>query len=230
MIVLAFDLSSTCIGVTFAKLTPDETIETLTTQPVIPKEPDGKTFGYTTKQPKTLRRRGTTFQSFLKPGESSISQAEGKRRASWFRHRKHNYLLRNIGKQLGMIIERLQPGVLIIERNASFNGVLTTKLLAEIAGGLYFIAGARGVPLYDYPESTVRAHLRREVKQPRITTEAMSIETKWLIYQRLRQVYDTGEHPHLNFDTMTLDESDALATFHYWYDVERRQGGETAYE
>lgn len=181
--------------------------------PVIPVKPDGLMLGYTTKKPKTIASGGMEFKGFLKPEEFSISKTEATRRQSAFKVHAHNYLLRNIGKQLGNIIDRINPDEIVIERNKSFNGVLTTKLLAEIAGGLYFYAGARNIPLFDYDEATIRAYIRKTITDFSYADAngKESIDTKWEIRCRLKEVFGKL----MNFDNVTLDETDALAALYF---------------
>lgn len=222
MIVMAFDLSSTCIGVTFAEI--DERTKKITygkTLPIIPKDLDPRELGYTTKQAKKVAYGGKEFKGFLKEGEFSISKTEADRRIARLKAMRHNYLLRDIGKQCGEFLNKIKPDVIIIERNSAFNGILTTKLLAEIAGGIYFYAGAHGNSLHDYNESTVRAKIRKDI--PEFTYEKdgqKALDTKWEIFCRLRSYFEK-EHPGIfNFENMGMDESDSLAVFYHYYTSE----------
>ena len=219
---MAFDLSSTCIGVTFAEVSmTSKKITYGKTLPIIPEELDPRELGYTTKQEKKVAFNGKEFKGFLREGEFSISMAEADRRRRYIKNYRHNYLLRNIGKQCGKFLNKIKPEVIIIERNSSFNGILTTKLLAEIAGGLYFYAGAHGIQLFDYPESTVRAKIRKDITEFSYEQDGKkAVDTKWEIYCRLRSYFEK-EHPGtFDFKTMTMDESDSLATFYHYYTTE----------
>lgn len=219
---MSFDLSSVCIGVTFAQI--DERTKKITygkTMPIIPKEIDPRDYGYTTKLAKKIAYQGAEFKGFLKEGEFTISQAEADRRTRQMKSERHNRLLRNIGKQCGSFLQKIQPDVIMLEKNSAFNGILTTKLLAEIAGGIYFYAGAFGTELFDYNEATVRAKIRRDI--PHFSYEKdgkKAIDTKWEIFCRLRE-YFTTEHPGVfDFANMGLDESDSLAVFYHYYTTE----------
>lgn len=220
MITMNFDLSSTCIGITFTqhkkkKLTFAKTLA------IIPEKPTGKDYGYTTKKEKVIHYGGKKFKGFLKPGEFEISQAEAKRRSAKFKGDEHKELLKNIGDQCGLYLRKIKPDIIAIEKNASFNGILTTKLLAEIAGGLYFYAGANDIDLYDFPESTVRAYIRRTITDYSLTrndgTTEIAVDTKWEIYCRLRAYFQKYYPGLIDFDNMTMDESDSLAVFYYLY-------------
>ena len=223
MISMCFDLSSSCIGTIFAQ-TKGEKITSLHRLAIIPKRPTGVDLGYTTKKQKTIDSNGKSFKGFLKPGEYAISQAEAKRRNAEFKVLEHRYLLNDIGKQVGYYLGKVKPDIIAIERNKAFNGILTTKLLAEIAGGLFFYAGAMKTTFYDVDEATVRARIRKDLPLNRNQVE-LAVDTKYEIYSRLRD-YFTHEHPHLelDFEKMTMDESDALAVFYYLYQTKLRNG------
>lgn len=216
MIVMAFDLSSSCIGVTFVQL-KGTTIKYLKTIPIIPVRPSGLDFGYTTKKPKRIAYEGNEFLGYLKEGEFSISRAESDRRKRIMRSLEHSHLLRNIAKQCGYYLEKVNPDVILIEKNKSFNGILTTKLLAEIAGGIYFYSGMRDIAFFDYEEATVRARIRKDITEFDLEKDGkVAIDTKWEIYCRLRAYFKDL----VDFDNMTLDESDSLAVFYYYYVTE----------
>lgn len=220
MIVICFDLSSTCIGATFAQLKNNKIVY-LQTLAIIPTKPTGIDLGYTTKEPKKLSSRGHSFLGFLKPKETTISKEEAKRRISHYKNFVHRELLLNIGKQCGQYIEAIKPNAIAIEKNKSFNGILTTKLLAEIAGGLYFIAGAKNIPLYDYDEATIRSNIRQTIPTfQQYKVKKMALDTKWEIYCRLRSYFETNYPNKLNFTTMTMDESDSLAVFYHFLQKE----------
>lgn len=198
----------------------DGRIKYVQTLPIIPKHPSGKDLGYTTKDPKKIDYRGNQFKGFLKPGESSISKEEADRRLKDFKNYSHRELLKNIGKQCGYFLEKVKPDVVALEKNKSFNGILTTKLLAEIAGGLYFYTGARGIPLYDYDEATIRANIRREIKEfnrYKEGTNVLSVDTKWEIYCRLRSYFETNHPGMIDFSKIGMDESDSLAVFYHLF-------------
>lgn len=217
---MSFDLSSTCIGVTFAQI--DDKTKKITygkTLAIIPERLDAREFGYTTKVAKNIASGGKVFKGYLKEDEFSISKEEAKKRIMQLKHLQHNILLRNIGKQCGYFLKKINPDVVQIERNKSFNGILTTKLLAEIAGGLYFYCGSQDITMFDYDESTVRAKIRRDVKEFSYEKDGKkALDTKWEIYCRLRAYFDHMKF--FDFEKMTLDESDSLAVFYYYYTTE----------
>lgn len=223
MIAMCFDLSSTCIGVTFAQFHKKD-LFFIRTLAVIPEKPSGKELGFTTKDTKKIHSNGNIFQGFLYPDETTISQKEAKLRIALLKNHSHRSLLKNIGKQLGYYIEKVKPDVIAIEKNASFNGILTTKLLAEIAGGIYFIAGARNIPMYDYSEATIRAKIRKDIPEfnrYKEGTDQTALDTKWEIFCRLRTFFEKN-HPtmQVDFNNITMDESDSLGVFYHLFTTE----------
>lgn len=217
MIAMCFDLSSTCIGVTFAQLKSGR-IRYAQTLAVIPEHPSGKNLGYTTQKPKEIHYNGNKFKGFLRPKELYISKEEADRRLRHFKNYAHREMLRDIGKQCGRFLEKIQPDVIAIEKNKSFNGILTTKLLAEIAGGLYFYTGARNIPMFDYDEATIRAKIRKDITEfnrYKEGTNLVAADTKWEIYCRLRSYFETNYPGLIDFSKMTMDESDSLAVFYH---------------
>lgn len=223
MIVMTFDLSSTCIGVTFAQINDDKKITYGQTLAIIPKKLDPREYGFTTLAPKQIASGGKNFKGYLKPDEFSISHQEAKNRSAYLKTQMHSFLLRDIAKQCGLYLNKIKPDVVCIERNSSFGGVLTTKLLAEIAGGIYFYCGATNTKMFDYHEATVRARIRKDITEFSYVSELngmQAIDTKWEIYCRLR-AYFQKEYPLLfDFVKMTMDESDSLAVFYYYYVTE----------
>lgn len=215
--VITFDLSSTLIGITYG-VVEDKVIKTVRTEGIVPRKPDGKHYGYTTKKPKKI---GRGYPAYLLPGEHHISKAEADRRASHIKQDTHRRLLLHIGQDIGDRIDEFNPTHIFIERNESFNGVLTTKLLAEIAGGLFFYSGLRRIPFEDLNVSKVRKTVRETIPLSRaervLADGSVALETKDEIKARLRKVYG-----HMtDFDGMTTDESDSLAIFHH---VATREG------
>ncbi|MGG4438225.1 hypothetical protein AAXE64_27120 [Priestia megaterium] len=215
MNVMCFDLSSTCIGITFAQLRKQKPIF-VRTLAVIPQLPTGKTLGYTTQEPKEIHSNGNVFKGFLKPGESRISKAEATRRLSEFKVFKHRELLKDIGKQCGRFLYKVNPSIVALERNKAFNGVLTTKLLAEIAGGIYFYAGSKNADLHDEDEATIRAKIRKDMAHVNVAEDGVvALNTKWEIYKRLQWYFETNYPGLVDFSKMTMDESDSLAVFYH---------------
>lgn len=221
MIAMFFDLSSVCIGVTFAQIKNNQ-VEYAETLAIIPETPSAKQLGYTTKEPKYLHYQGNKFLGLLKPDEVTTSKKEAERRIAEYKNFRHKELLKDIGKQCGFYLNSINPDVIALEKNKVFNGVLTTKLLAEIAGGIYFYAGANNIELYDYDVNTIRAKIRKDIPDFTYPDDKIVLDSKYEIYCRL-QTYFNKNYPELiNFSTMTMDESDSLAVFYYYLTTERK--------
>lgn len=211
MDVITLDLSSTLIGITYATIVDDRVV-TLETEALAPRKPTGRDFGYATVKEKKI---GNGYNAFLYPDEHHISMAEASRRRAHVKAETHKQLLRNIGIDLGLRLERRPIDLLAIERNASFNGILTTKLLAEIAGGLFFYSGLRNIPFEDVNVATARSTVRNTIalsRAERVEDDGnIAYDTKSEIRCRLKKIYG-----HLtDFKDITLDESDSLAVFHH---------------
>jgi hypothetical protein len=220
MIAMCFDLSSVCIGVTFAQI--DSATFSITygqTHAIIPEKPNPKWAGYAHAAPKILTHGEKKYKALLYHNEKYISMNEAAKRLAEFKNSSHNLLLRNIGEQCGRFLDKVQPDIVAIEKNKSYNGILTTKLLAEIAGGIYFYCGAKQIKLYDWDEATVRAKIRHDVKEFDLLHPGggMAIDTKWEIHCRLRAYFERVAPGLFPFNTMTMDESDSLAIFYYLY-------------
>lgn len=211
MKVITLDLSSALIGMTIATIEKMR-VTSLITEGMVPYKATGKDFGYSTIGEKTI---GEGYKAFLYPDEHHVSKAEANRRKQAFKNERHRRLLYDIGRDLGGRLDAERPDYVAIERNESFNGVQTTKLLAEIAGCLYFYTGQRGIPFSDHNAGVVRATVRSTIplsrKERRMPDGSIGLDTKSEIYCRLRKTYS-----HLvDFTHMTLDESDSLAVFHH---------------
>lgn len=209
MFVATFDLSSTLIGMTIAQFDKDKLVY-VKTIPIFPKRIDGTDVGFSTKTPKKI---GDGYKAFLREGEHHISKAEADRRNAEFKVLKHRKLLLNIWEQVGMYLTKVRFNVMIIERNSSFNGILTTKLLAEIAGGLYALAAMYQAEFYDLHESTVRSFIRKDLPYETLEKDGVVIVgPKWEMRQRLEPAY----REHIDFEKISLDEVDSLVLFHYY--------------
>lgn len=220
MISMCFDLSSVCIGVTFAQ-TDDASGKIIfgKTLAIIPEKPNPKQLGYAYATPKKLTHGGKSYSALLYANEDYINATEAARRLADFKNQSHNLLLRNIGEQCGRYLSKIRPQVVAIEKNKVFNGILTTKLLAEIAGGIYFYCGALHVPVYDWDEAKIRAQIRRDIKEFSYENNRgqVAIDTKWEIHCRLRAYFEQQAPGVFAFDAMNMDESDSLAVFYYLY-------------
>lgn len=208
--VIAFDLSSSRIGVTTATVAGDH-ITHVKVEDIVPRKFTGLDYGYRTKTPKKI---GSGYTAFLKPDEYHISKAEASRRQSEFKTAKHRDLLLDIGKQVSAYVAQMDLELILIERNMTFNGVLTTKILGEIAGQVHYLAASKGISFESCNVHTVRKLIRDNIslsREERVQEDgSIALETKAEIKARLKKVYG-----HLiDFKKMSEDGSDSLAVFH----------------
>lgn len=219
--VIVFDLSSTLIGVSVGIVDEvNKKIERVMTLPIKPERADGLLFGFTTrnKKPITLRS-GEVIKTYLKEGEVLISKAEAKVRNALVKNDAHTYLLKDIAWKIGSLIKNVKPDVIVIERNESFRGVLTTKLLAEIAGGVYCLAGIMEKPMYSYNVTTVRALMNKLVRQNTFYNDAGEViaDTKMIFKEKNKVILEQLGLTVKGFDEASLDESDSLACLLYYF-------------
>ena len=218
MIVMAFDLSSTCIGVVTARLN-GTTVEKIMSCPIIPPSFDPVILGYKHSKKKLPTRSGELLNTYFKEGEVSISKAEKQRRDDHVRAQKDIFVLSSIGKSLANLMDNIKPDLILVEKNAIFNGILTSILLAKVMGTLLGLAGRLGTPVKEYSVTKARSvfNVGREVvsfsktqtedelrKIPDITKRALGV----LMNRKYGIVFKTD------------DESDACVLFNYWYEKE----------
>jgi hypothetical protein len=219
MIVMSFDLSSSCIGLVVAEIKPSGKISKMRSCPIIPQPFSAETLGYMKSKKKVELRDGNSIMSYMRPGESKISKAEKKRRDMEVRASKNIAVLQNISRTMNDLVSSIRPDLIIVEKNEIFNGVLTSVLLGEVMGTLVSISGIHSIPLNEFRVSQVRTvfNISELIKALKSRYSEDFIEhlpdvTKRAIRDHLADVYkDTG----VTFQTD--DESDACAVFHYWY-------------
>lgn len=157
MKILAFDLSSSCIGCACGDCYEGENgvwIEKLMTASIIP--PHYVPSEYL-KSKKNLICNGHLSSSWAKPGETKITKTEQKRRNVQVRNEKDVFVLASISQEIDQMISAIHPGLILVEKNEIFNGVLTSILLAKIMGVLHGVAGTYQVPIKEYRVQEVRA-------------------------------------------------------------------------
>jgi hypothetical protein len=221
MIVMSFDLSSACIGVTTARLNKIKEVEKIMSCPIIPKQFSPTELGYMASKKSLPTIKGNkSLNTYWKKGEAKITETEKKRRDREVRAKKDIFVLEYIGQQMGSMINKIKPDLIIVEKNAAFNGILTTVLLAKVYGTLLGIAGMLSIPVLEYSVNEVRApyDVARLVSQFCATKTPEELKklpdiTKAAIRKFLYKIYrDKG----INFQTD--DESDSCLVFHYWYE------------
>lgn len=221
MKLLSFDLSSAVIGVLAAE-TKDRDILLMRSCPIIPPHYDATHCGYLRSKKKILTPGGKSVSAYLKPGEDTITKQEKEKRDKEVRYQKDLFLISAISKHIHHLVDSIQPELILVEKNASFNGVLTSVLLGKVMGVLLGIAGPMNIPVKEYPVNRVRKSmpmnaLLRDFVEKKSSAELKQIPdiTKRAIREYLGDVY--GKYGVVFH---TDDESDACAVFHYWWTKE----------
>jgi hypothetical protein len=145
-----------------------------------------------------------------------ISFAEKKRRDVFVRNEINKKVLFEISTSLNRSISTIKPDIILAEKNEIFRGVLTSVLLGKVMGILIGTSAANGIEVEEHKVQVVRSILEynmlyENLRKKLTTEEIMQLPdvTKRAINVYLSELY--GVH------TLTDDESDSLAVFHYWY-------------
>ena len=222
--VLSLDLSSKCIGVLFSTIDDYGDICLMQTSPLVPVPFSADALGYG-KSKKKVPCGKETAMAWMKPGETTISQKEKKARDVEVRAAKDKHLIGDISTRLGDLVDAVHPTQILVEKNAIFNGVLTTVLLAKIMGSLQAICALKGIPFEEIKVASIRKHYDMKV--------LLSEYVQYLEENQIKTFQDMtkesiGHHLQKKYSRfglsfLTNDESDAVAVFDYWY--ERRRHG-----
>ncbi len=227
--LLSFDLSSAVIGVLAAEVNPVlREIKTMRSCPIIPPHYDATHCGYLKSKKKVTSPSGKPLNAYLKPGEMTITKQEKEKRDKEVRHQKDLFLLGSISKHIHHLVSSIQPELILVEKNAAFNGILTSMLLAKTMGTLLGVAGPLGIPVKEYPVNTVRKSLPMNDLLRDFVEQKSSSELKQIpdVTKRAIRVYLTKIYGQYGAVFHSDDESDACAVFHHWWQ-ELKEGGET---
>jgi len=219
---MSFDLSSRCIGVICARI-EDRKIINILSCPIVPPKFNPASIGFSSSRKKILTSKGKEINTYLKPGETTISKQEKKQRDSYIRSQKDLFILKNISKSIDTLVDGIKPDIILVEKNSIFNGVLTSVLLGKVAGVLLGLAGRLSIPVIEYPVKKVRepynvGSLIKEFAKKHSEEELRKIPD--ITKRALRELME--EKYKINFQTD--DESDACVVFDYWYNTEYLQG------
>lgn len=217
--VLAFDLSSVCIGVIAAKVESNEATKVLSC-PIIPPKFSASTLGYlnSKKKVKTSPNSIKEVNSYVLPGEKYVSESNKKKRDVEVRKAKDIYVLDYIGKQLNILIDSIEPDIILVEKTEIFNGVLTSVLLAKVFGVLVGAATSKGIKVEEHKVKEVRKvinllKITKELVSPLSEEEIRKIPD---ITKRALRVFMEKKYGHLGLKCSTDDEGDACVVFNYW--------------
>lgn len=218
MKVMAFDLSTVCIGIVAFELRNNEILRGVSV-PVMPPKFDPQTLGYKRSKAKIQTPKGKPINAYIRPGETVLSEAEKKRRDREVRGAKDIFVLQSIGDEIKTRIWQIEPDLVLVEKNNIFNGQLTTVLLAKLMGVLVGVTGAMGIELKEYSVTSARsifnmAKLTKEFAAGKTVDELQSIpdKAKRALREEMTRLY--GQY---GVRFLTDDESDACVIFHYWY-------------
>lgn len=218
--VIAFDLSSVCVGVV-AALLENKKIRTVKSCPIIPKEFDASVLGFMKSKKKLPNKSGTKhFNTWYKKGERYISEIDKKKRDVLVRTAKDSYVLKYIGEQITKIVDKLKPSLIVVEKNEIFNGVLTSILLGKIMGVLTGICASKGIKIIEIKVKQARSILdltkiTHDLVDNLSEDEILKIPD---ITKRALRKYMEKKYGHLGLKCSTDDESDACVVFNYWYE------------
>lgn len=223
--ILAFDLSLKCTGVAAMWLWGYDEIASFQTISIIPPEfskEDLSVMGYLPSKKKIVTKGGKTFYSYVKSSTEIPSEAVKKKRDVEVRNaanaKKRKYLAIEIDK----LIRTIEPTLILVERNESFNGILTTKLLAEARGILE--GAAKNIPVKQYSVSEVRkkfnlAEMTKEfINSIRDSKQFPKDITKSVLKDYIDKKY--------NIVTHNTDESDACILIDHYYETVIKNGEE----
>lgn len=227
MKLMAFDLSSACIGTLAAEVYKPDVIKRVMSAPIIPPAFDPVTLGYMhSKKKLPSGRDGVLLNTYWRSGETSISEAIKERRDVEVRNEKNRFVKDDIGRQIHSLIKGVNPNILLAEKNEIFGGVLTSVLLGEIMGILEGVASTYGIPLFQYKVQQVReqhhvSQLVVEFTRDKSAEYLLSLPdvSKAALREKMEKKYGVyGFHPQ------TDDEGDACIVFDYWFEKVFKEG------
>lgn len=137
MKVLSFDLSLTQTGVAFAEINDKNEVARLSTVSIVPladEEKLIKDMGFLRSKHKVMTKGGNSYWAYVLNQNEVVPYAEKKKRDVAVRNAINMAKRSSLAKQIRLLFDKVSPELILVERNESFNGILTTKLLAEARG------------------------------------------------------------------------------------------------
>ena len=221
MRIVSFDLSSVCIGVVVAEV-EGSAVTKIASTPIVPPRFNPEKLGFNKSKKKVYTAKGKLINTYVKPDETQVSEAEKKRRDRLVRSQKDIETLQYIGKEIGDILRGVRPDLILVEKNAIFNGILTSILLAKVMGVLLGVAGELHVPVQEYTVAEARSCFNVTQLTHRMVSMLSEEEintipdtTKRALRMELERIYPVC--------FKTDDESDACVVFHYWLTEGRKK-------
>lgn len=217
--VLAFDLSSVCIGVVAAKVENNK-LQKVLSCPVIPPKFDATTLGFLKSKKKvyTSSNKSKMVNSYVYPNEDYVSEANKKKRDVLVRKSKDIFVLDYIGKQLNVLIDSINPDLIIVEKTEIFNGVLTSVLLAKVFGVLVGAATSKNIKVQEYKVKEARSIIDLVKITKELTLNLTEDEISKIpdITKRALRTFMEKKYGHLGLKCSTDDEGDACVVLNYW--------------
>lgn len=219
MIVLSFDLSSVCIGVIAANILDDKSVNMVKSCPIIPKPLSPTELGFRKSKKKLPTKTGEMLNTYYKDGETIISKSEKRKRDVLYRTSNNSHVLKYISLNINELVDKINPDLIIVEKNKIFNGILTSVLLGEIMGILVGAAGSKNIQVIPFDVNVVRKPLNvtkvvQDFCKGKTEKElnALPDVTKRALRELMEKKY--GKY---GLKCSTDDESDACVVFDYWY-------------
>lgn len=157
MKILSFDLSLARTGVAYAEINNIYEVLQMSTVSIIPsanEEEIIRDLGFLHNKRKITTKGGDSFWSYVSTPGEIVARTEKKKRDVAVRNSINMAKRSSLAQQIKLLCDKIQPELILVERNESFNGILTTKLLAEARG---ILEGAcSGTQIKQYSVSEIR--------------------------------------------------------------------------
>ena len=156
--------------------------------------------------------------AYVRTKDEKISKAIKKQRDVEVRNAINSAIKRELSLSIAEAVKNFKPDLILVERNESFHGVLTTKLLAEVRGILDGIAADIPIKAYNVTKIRNRLDLARLVSNYISSLpDASALSGEKHITKRAIKKYLEDKY---NARCSNTDESDSLAVFDYYYETE----------
>lgn len=220
MKVMSFDLSTVCIGIIAAKINENKDIEKCLSVPVKPPKFEPEKLGYCHSKVSVQTKQGVVMSSYVKIQEKEVkpiilTKAEKQRRDREVRSQKDIFVLEYIGKAIQEKIQNIEPDLILVEKNAIFNGPLTTVLLAKTMGALLGVAGSMNIPVKEYSVAEARSNFNIGKLVKDFCGDKTPEELERIPDVTKRALRDQMERKY-NIRFLSDDESDACVVFNHW--------------
>lgn len=228
MIVLSFDLSTSCTGVTESRIEQDDILN-MCTYAIIPPKFNPITLGFL-KDRKPVATKN--FKAYLHNKEEVVTLKEKKARdvAVGRASEEHytEYITQSItGAILRAVANYGHVDLVLMEENMAFRSMDVTRKLGEISGILQALAISNNIPIVKVNVHKARGYLQIEKEMSAFAStlpEKVLASSKFDLTKETLKYLMLERYKRYNLSpTMTTDESDSLVIFTYWYDVLRKE-------